>query len=311
MRQTFHRSWLLHLLIFSILSGGCGAASAPQPAQLSSPVGPEAALPDAAFQAALSGEEAMAGAPAPAGVERKIIARASMTLVVADTEEAVDQITGLVSGLGGYVANANLYKSSYGEGEVLQGTLTLRVPADQTDQALAQLEALAVDVGAKNLNREDVTDQYTDLSAQLRNLEAAETELRALLAEVRAKPDATPEDILTVHRSVTEIRGQIDQLQGRKNMLDNLIGLATIDVTLTPDVLNRPVVDEGWRPAVVVRDALRNLVNTLEVLGTVAIWLGIYLLPLALMVLIVLSAVVWVLRLLLRRLQRKNRLATS
>jgi hypothetical protein len=267
--------------------------------------------PANALSIAPPAEEAIAGASAPAGVERKIIARASITLIVANTEEAVEQINGLMSELGGYVATANLYKSSYGEGEVLQGTLTLRVPADQTDQTLKQLEALAVDVGAKNLNREDVTDQYTDIAAQLRNLEAAETELRALLAEVRAKPDATPEDILTVHRSVTEIRGQIDQLQGRKNMLDNLIGLATIDVTLTPDVANRPLVEEGWRPALIVRDALRSLVNTLEGLGTVAIWLGVYLLPLALMAVIVLGTVVWVLRLLLRRLPGRKRLAAS
>jgi hypothetical protein len=64
-------------------------------------------------------------------------------------------------------------------------------------------------------------------------------------------------------------------------MLDNLIGLSTIDVTLTPDAINLPVVEEGWRPAVVARDAMRTLVSAMQGLGNVAIWLAIFVLPLA------------------------------
>lgn len=72
------------------------------------------------------------------------------------------------------------------------------------------------------------------MTRTLRNLRATENEPRGMLTEVREKPNATPEDILAVDNRLTEIRGQIEQVQGRKNMLENLIGLSTIEVTLAP-----------------------------------------------------------------------------
>jgi len=241
-----------------------------------------------------------------AALARKVIARATMTLVVDDAEPVVEQIQSLMNNVGGYVANANLYKSDYGDAVRLQGTMTLRVPADQLEGVMTQLEAMAVDVNNKTINREDVTDQYSDIEAQLRNLEAAEIELREMLAEVRAKPNAKPEDILTVYNHLSNIRSQIEQLQGRKNMFDNLIGLSTLDLTLTPNLVTLPVVEEGWQPTGVVRDALRELVSTLQGLGDLAIWIGIYLLPVSIIILIG-GWIVWsILRMVWRLLRRRK-----
>ena len=307
---------LLFLWVLFLLSG-CAAAPMAAPSASAGSAAPAVA------PAAPAGENAQANAIAPAnavaqagatdnaGFQRKIIGRASITLVVQDTQKAVDGINSLMAQVNGYVANANLYKSEHDGGAILEGTLTLRVPADQMERAMKQLESLALTVGSKSLSREDVTDQYTDVDAQLRNLTATETELRALLAEVRAKPAAKPDDILAVHQRITEIRGQIDQLQGRKNVLDNLISLATIDVTLTPDVLTQPVVEAGWRPVAVVHSAVRTLVSTLQIVGTAAIWVAIYLLPLALIALAVFGGFFWVLRLLFRRVSNRNRLASA
>lgn len=287
------------ILLFGSVSG-CGASEATQSASpLMNAVAPSGGVADSAYlmaevaPATAAPVEAEANAAFAQGVvqdgaafARKVIARATMLLVVDDAEPVVEQIQVLMDTVGGYVANANLYKSDYGEDARLQGTLTLRVPADQLEGVMAQLEAMAVDVNNKTLNREDVTDQYSDIEAQLRNLAAAEEELREMLAEVRAKPNAKPEDILTVYNHLSNIRNQIEQLQGRKNMFDNLIGLSTLDLTLTPNLITLPVVEEGWQPSAVVRDALRELVSTLQGLGDMAIWLGIYLLPVAIIILI-------------------------
>lgn len=238
------------------------------------------------------------------GVERKVIGRASLALVVADTDAAASAIQSLVEQAGGFVANANFYKSGPSTGRALAGSMTLRVPADGLDKLLADLEALALSVESRNISREDVTDQYTDLSAQLTNLQATERELLALLTEIRERPGSTAEEILQVHARMSEIRGQIESVQGRKNLLDNLIGLATVDVSLTPDALNRPIVEEGWQPTGVARSALRGLVSALQWLGSAAIWLLIFFLPLALIAAIPLVVLIWVLRWLIRRTRR-------
>ena len=125
-----------------------------------------------------------------AASSRKIIARAGITLVVVDTEATVEEITALMNELGGYVSTSNLYRASYNSGDALQGSVTLRVPSENLEAALAALAGMAVEVGTRTLNREDVTDQYSDVDAQIRNLEATERELLAMLEEVRERPNS-------------------------------------------------------------------------------------------------------------------------
>ena len=252
----------------------------------------------AAQQGADGADTAQSGGPADT---RRIIANANISLVVAETDAAVARIEMIMSDLGGYLANVDLSKSTYGETEALHGSLTLRVPAASLDDALDQLQALATDVRNLNVSRQDVTDQYSDIEAQLRNLRATEQELLALLTEVRQKPDAKAEDILAVHRSLTDIRGQIETLQGRKNLLDNQIGFSTIWVELTPDSINRPIVEQPWSAAGPARNALRALVSTLKGLLTALIWALLYLTPLLLVFLIPLAVLIWLVRLWQRR----------
>jgi hypothetical protein len=287
----YHR-WAVGLLMGVILLMLAACAS---------PMSREAAAPAPASEAAPAGAVAQSDVSDSATLDRKIIARANIDLTVTDPSATVDAINALMDEVGGYVSASNLYKSSYDAANRLQGNLTLRVPADRLEETLAALEEMAIDIPSRNLDREDVTDQYSDIDAQLRNLEATEAELREMLAEVRTRPNATAEDIMAVYRTLTEVRGQIEQLRGQKNMLDNLISLSTIEVTLRPDTATMPVVEEGWRPVVVMREALRSLVGAVQGLGNVAIWVVLFLLPLLLLAAIPLVILYFIVRWLIRR----------
>ncbi|MBP7960532.1 MAG: DUF4349 domain-containing protein [Caldilineaceae bacterium] len=287
------RFWFF-LTIFMAL-GLFSACSAASPAAMA----PSAAPMPAAREYPAS--EASAADSASADFQRKVIARASLSLVVSDASASMDAIQSVADEMGGYVESVNLYKSGYDSSQAMSGSTTVRIPAQKLEEALARFEALAVDVQSRSLNREDVTSQYTDLDAQLTNLKAAEEELRALLSEVRQRPAATAEDILAVYRQLTDIRGQIEQYQGQKNMLDNLIGLATVQIDLTPDALTQPIVDEGWQPTGVARSALRGLVTMLQWIGNAGIWLVVFFLPLALLALIPVGILAWFVRWLKRR----------
>lgn len=251
-------------------------------------------------------------APAPlqasddVGQTRQVIANANLSLVVADTETALARVEQVVSDLNGYVADVDLSNGGYDDSAVLHGSLTLRVPSASLEEALDLLQALAADVNYLNVTRQDVTDQYSDLDAQLRNLRATETELLALLTGIRERPNAKVEDILAVHRSLTQIREEIETLQGRKNLLDNQIDFSTIWVELIPDSVFRPIVEEPWSASGPVRNALRALVATLQGLLTALIWALFYLTPLLLVVLIPLTVLIWLVRSWLRRRQWKQ-----
>ena len=293
-------SALMFVSLLLALAAACGGQMASAPQEM---IGAN----DSAMRAEFAADDASAAGNGTVPVDaRKVIANARIELVVDDTEQSADNIAALAIEFGGYVSQANLYRDSYGGRNLLRGTLTLRVPVENLESALAQLEAMAIEVRSKSIDREDVTDQYSDIEAQLRNLEATENELRELLAEVRARPNSSSEDILAVHRDLTEIRGQIEQLQGRQNMLDNLIALSTITITLIPDAANRPVMEDQWRPTTVMRDAARTLVSALQFFGDVAIWVVVFLVPILLLALIPLAIAIWLIRTIVVRRRRKR-----
>ncbi|MBC7264660.1 MAG: DUF4349 domain-containing protein [Chloroflexi bacterium] len=223
----------------------------------------------------------------PPSEERMIVSTANLSIVVKDAMAALDNVKEIAVNLGGYISQSN----SWYQGEVVRAQVTIRVPAKSLDTALDRIKALATRVEQENISGQDVTEEYTDLQSQLRNLQATENELLELLRTVRER-STKAEDILAVHRELVNIRGQIETLQGRKQYLENMTALATITVDLIPEELEKPVVEPGWDPGRTLRNAARALVNTLKVLANVVIWALVYGVPI-LLILLVPVLVLW------------------
>ena len=223
-----------------------------------------------------------AGLPQAADIGRKIIFNVSLDLIVKDTEASADEIQRVASDLGGFIAQSSVWRE---EGHP-RATLTVRVPADKLNDAVTRFRALAVDVEKQSVGSQDVTEDYVDLDAWLKNEQRTESELLELLNS-RSETGKT-EDILEVYRELSAVRSRIEQFQGRMKYLDNLSALATIQISLTPDVLLQPIVVGGWRPEGTARNAVRMLLRTLQFLADVAIVFLLYILP----VLVVIAGVV-------------------
>ncbi len=150
---------------------------------------------------------------------------------------------------------------------------TVRVPTDELTATLAAIRQVADRVVTESLQSQDVTEQFVDIEAQLRNLHALEIELLALLAELRDNPNADPAKLLQVFDQIRITRGEIEQLEGRKQSLTNLVALATISIGISPLPAAIPIIptDPVWEPATVAKEALRNLVEALQVVGNIGI----------------------------------------
>lgn len=209
---------------------------------------------------------------------RMIIRTATLSVIVDDAADVLQKISAATEKAGGYVADTKQWR----EQDQIRATVTLRVPATHLNSVLAQIRAASIRVENESLSGEDVSEQYSDLSAQLLNLEAAERELRELLRTVRQRTQKAA-DILEIYNELARVRGNIEQIKGRMKYLEQVTALSTITVQLTPDVLARPVVQPGWRAFAVLKEASRALVETLKVIASAVIWLTVYLLPLALM----------------------------
>lgn len=275
------RAWLAVALLVS-LAAGCRKAEMEAPAGITGSQ-PSAEAPMEARSAAPGEPAAPAGEAAlPAAVRsRKLIRRLDLHLVVRDTEDAAQRIQALASGLGGFVSDLNAARS---EG-VLHYQLTLRVPADRLDRAREELRRIAVRVEREQLSTEDVTDQYVDLDARMRSLQATESELRELLAESRERARKVG-DVMEIYRELTGVRSQIEQIQGQLNTIQGLVSLSTIQVTLEPDAVAKPLVAEGWRPTETVRNAFGSLVGFLQGVADLLIVLVIVGVPVVVVILI-------------------------
>jgi hypothetical protein len=177
--------------------------------------------------------------------------------------------------------------------------MTLRVPADRLDQALNTFRSFAVRINREHQQVEDVTEQYIDLDAHRRTLEATERELAALLAESRQKGRKAGE-IMEIYEKLTEIRTQIEQIQAQLNNYDKLAALSTINLELVPTESAKPVADTSWHPSDTVRTSIRNLIDFLRWLVDFLIYAVIVLLPVGL----VIAAAIWLLLWLRRRIRR-------
>lgn len=247
-----------------------------------------------------SGEQS---APASADEqERKVIQTASLRITVKDTAQVLDSIQALADRLGGYIVSSR----SWREDDQVRAEITLRIPATQLHSALQQIKDQALEVDNESISGQDVTQEYTDLEARLRNLQATEKELQELLTTVREKTGKA-EDILAVYRELTEIREQIETLEGRIHYLDTMTEMATITVDIWPEPLEKPVVEPGWKPLTTLRDAFRSLVQTAEVVVDGLIWLVIYVVP-AVAILAIPVALIWWF---IRRARRKKATPSS
>ncbi len=217
-------------------------------------------------------------------VDRKVIRQASLQLHASDTRATFDEIVRLTESVGGFVANANVFPF---EGEDAQPdvSMTLRIPAGQLTSVMTTIKGSVDEVVAESQSAQDVTEQFVDLEARLRNLEALEVELRALLEDVRKQPDADPVKLLTVFNELSSVRGQIEQIQGQINYLSDLTAMATLDVQLSQTPIGVPIVASAWAPAEAAKDALRSLVTSLQGIANWVISFALFTLPVLLLTL--------------------------
>ncbi|MCY4109163.1 MAG: DUF4349 domain-containing protein, partial [Chloroflexi bacterium] len=152
--------------------------------------------------------------------KRIIIYTVDMTLEIVDVATSVDEVGAMAREMGGWIVS-----TSRAERHV--GFISIRVPAERLDEAVARLRGMAVDVQAENASSRDVTDEYVDLTSRLGNLEATETALLRLFDRA-----ATVEEALDVQRTLSNVQGEIEVIKGRINFLEQTSAFSLINVTL-------------------------------------------------------------------------------
>jgi len=157
----------------------------------------------------------------------KIIKTGSIDMTAADVAKTTDAITSTVDGLGGFVQNASRSEDANG---LSSAYVTVRVPNEQFDAALTAIKALGTHVNNESIQGDDVTEQYTDLSARLTAAKAQEAQYLVILTSAK-----TVGDVLAVQEHLAIVRAEIESLQGQITYLENRTSLSTISVVISEE----------------------------------------------------------------------------
>jgi hypothetical protein len=187
------------------------------------------------------------GAPMPdaflVGASDRVIKTANLRLEVEDGELARTLREGraIAEGAGGFLLSTSIHGADRRTGE-----FTIRVPAERFEETLSALEDLG-ELAGEDVRGEDVSQEFVDLEARLRNATAQEEVLFRLYDRSN-----TIADTIRVQRELEDVQLEIERLRGRLRYLEDRTDLSTITVLVAESgavVAEAGPFEKAWRNA--------------------------------------------------------------
>jgi hypothetical protein len=170
----------------------------------------------------VSVKEAAPSNSIPALVERKLIKNGEISFKTKSLKESKNAIKKALEGFGGYIAKENVYDYSQNPSE----ELIVRVPAQHFDELLENILKGADEIDSKKIDIADVTEEFVDVEARLKNKKQLELKYQELLAKA-----GNMEDILKIEKERSVIREDIESTEGRLRYLTSQVSLSTLRIT--------------------------------------------------------------------------------
>jgi hypothetical protein len=156
----------------------------------------------------------------------QVVKTASLRLGIAhgSFEDKVGEAHAVADSYAGFVVESF---ASQGSGKrIAEGSLVLRIPAESYDSALSRLRELGK-VESLEESGQDVSKEFVDLNARIRQLRAVEAQLLELLQRADDVPAA-----LAVQNQLSQVQLDLEQARGRLQYLDNRVAFATISMSM-------------------------------------------------------------------------------
>jgi hypothetical protein len=217
-----------------------------------------------------AGDEAL---PTAAAIERKIVYTAEVELVVEQFDPVPDKVEELAGRYGGFIASSAVSGSP---GSPRTGEWELRVPVERYRECLSATRELG-EVHRVSVDSQDVTEEFYDSEARVRNKKVEE----ASLLELLEKTAGEMKDHLEVRRELADVREQIERVEGRLRVLRDLTSLTTIRLTVSEvkDYVPEEAASFGTRVRRGLQASVDALVATAQGLSIAAVavapWLAV------------------------------------
>jgi hypothetical protein len=179
---------------------------------------------------------------------RQLVRTGALELMVKSPADAAEQIRRMAESMGGYLESAQIG----GTKDAPTADITIRIPAAHFEDAKAGIRKLAARVESEKTDVKDVTREYVDMEARLRNLRAVEAQYLAIM-----KSAYKVDDLLVVSEKLSEVRGQIEQQQAEFQTLSKQVESVAITISLRA-IADAQVFGLNWRPLYQLKVAARD-----------------------------------------------------
>lgn len=212
----------------------------------------------------------------------KIIRNGSIELYTENYLGTLEKINNYINGLGGFVQSSD---DTFGGGT--NGFMIIRVPAANFNGAMKELKTYGR-VVKTSTSSENITENYQDISSELKSLKIQEQRL----LEYLTKADKIA-DMLNIESELAKVRTNINSRTSILNNYDKQVGYSTITINLTESKsatgkIDSPFSDLGLK----ISSGFASSINLLMFILSGIIVLFFRLLPFLLIVGVVLI-IVW------------------
>ena len=232
---------------------------------------------------------------------RKLIQKINMQVETDNLDTVLQSINERIAQLGGYMESSNVQNgSAYSGKRYRNANLTIRIPAEGLNAFLDRVGEVT-NVVSSQKTVEDVTLQYVATESRIKALQAEETRLLELMSKAESL-----NDLLTLDKYLTDVRAELEQVTSSLKVLENQVDYATIYLSIS-EVKEFTEVTE---PATVWERISVGFVESLEGVGNFFVEFFVFIV-IALPYLVTLGAVVIVVLLIARAVNRKKAKATK
>ncbi|PGV48812.1 DUF4349 domain-containing protein [Bacillus sp. AFS037270] len=220
-------SFFLMVMLFGM--AGCSSAGENESAKMSSDKGVMDSAQSGRSEKSLTStelpkaEKSIDTAKAQAN-NQMVIYQAELELRVKNFEHTVQNLEEKAKKYGGYIAESSVTKDGT---EQVSGSMKLRIPQAHFQEFLNDAEGQAAEVLQRNINGQDVTEEYVDLESRLKSKRAVEERLLSFM-----KNAAKTEDLLKISADLASVQEEIEVIEGRMKYLENQTSLSTVSITL-------------------------------------------------------------------------------
>ncbi len=164
------------------------------------------------------------GQPTPEPTAPMIARTASVSLIVKDFGPLEASVKAIAQRHNGYIASLN---STSPQDAARTLTATLRIPSAQLESAIAELKQLGR-VEQESQSGEEVTKEFTDRAARMKNARATEERL----LDVLRNHTGQVKDILATEQEIARVRGDIEQMEADQRSLQTRVDFAPVELSV-------------------------------------------------------------------------------